>query len=344
MRRGIIILMVLAISLMLVSGACAPKPETVTVEDFYKNNTVTVIANGSVGGGTDFAARLFASYWAETTGGPAMPVRVMPGGGGIEGLNYVYNAEPDGLTIGNTHHPSDLSAPQLLQTPGPEFDPRELSYLGFFGGDPQMFFLSVDSPYETLDDLKKAGKVVFGATNPGSMGSVGGIVAVEVLGLDADIVHGYEAAEQGLAAKRGEIEGFSLEASSGGVIVDKGLTKPFCSLTFERTEWFPDTPAITELVQLTPEQEDMIIFVEALVAGKSFYAPPGVPADKLTYLRRTFDKITSNEAFVKQAKTRWPIWSKPLTGEQLESEVNRVLGMPPEKIEAVRSLFAKYIK
>ena len=127
-------------------------------------------------------------------------------------------------------------------------------------------------------------------------------------------------------------------------MVDKGFTKPFCSLTFERTEWFPDTPAITELVQLTPEQEDMIRFVQALVAGKSFYAPPGVPADKLTYLRRTFDKITSNKAFVKQARTRWPIWSKPLTGEELQESVGKVLGMPPEKIEAVRNLFAKYIK
>jgi len=332
------------LSLILVSGACAPKPEAVSVEDFYKTNTVTIVANGSIGGGTDFATRLFASYWAETTAGPAMPVRVMPGGGGIEGLNYVYNAEPDGLTIGCTHHPSDLAAPQLLQTPGPDFDPRELGYLGFFGGDPYMFFLSVDSPHETIDDLKNAGKLVFGATNPGSMGSVGTVVGVEALGLTADIVHGYEGSELGLAAKRGEIEGFSFEASSGGVMVDKGLTKPFCSLTFERTEWYPDTPAITELVKLTPAQEDMILFVEAVIAGKSFYAPPGIAQDKLTYLRRTFETIATSEPFVKQAKTRWKIWSQPLTGEQLQADVDRVLGMPPEKAEAVRALFGKYVK
>ena len=112
-----------------------------------------------------------------------MLVKGMSGGGGIEGLNFLYNAEPDGLTIGDTHHPSDLAAPQLLGTIGPEFDPRELSYLGAFGFDPQMVSLGADSPYNTIDDLKKADRIVFGASNPGSMTSVGMLAFIEVAGL-----------------------------------------------------------------------------------------------------------------------------------------------------------------
>jgi len=336
--------MVLALSLMLVSGACAPKPEAATVEDFYRDNTVTIIANGGQGGGTTFSARLFASYWTEYTGG-AMLVKVMSGGGGIEGLNYLYNAEPDGLTIGDTHHPSDLAAPQLLQTPGPEFDPRELGYLGAFGFDPQMVFLAADSPYNTIDDLKKAGKVVFGASNPGSMTSVGIITFIEIAGLDnAEVVYGYEASEMFLGVKRGEIAGYSLEGGTGKVSVDEGFTKPLVALRFERTEWFPDTPAIAELVDLTPDQKDMVAFVEALVGCKSFYAPPGVAEDKLTYLRRTFGKITSDEGFRAQAKVRWPVWEKPVTGEALQESVSNVLSMPEAKLEAIRASMEKYVK
>lgn len=344
MRRGLIIILALALSLMLVSSACAPaKPEAVSVEDFYKNNTVTIIANGSIGGGTDFGARLFSTYWAEVTGGPAMPVRVMPGGGGIEGLNYVYNADPDGLTIGTTHHPSDLAVPQLLGVTGPDFDPRDLGYLGFFGGDPYTFFIPADSTAETLDDLKKEGKIICGAADVGGMPSVAVTVAIEILGLEADVVHGYETVEMGLAMKRGEIMGCALEASTGGEMVDKGFLKPFCAMTFERTDWFPDTPSIAELVDLTPEREDMIMFIEAMIAGKSFYAPPGVSADKLTYMRNAFEQIMSHEAFVKYAKTRWPIWVQPLTGEELQADVTRVLSMSPEKVDAVRALFEQYI-
>ena len=344
MRRGLIIIMVLALSLMLVSGACAPKKEAATVEDFYRDNTVTIIVNGGQGGGTAMLGRLFASYWTQYTGG-AMLVRVMSGGGGIEGLNYVYHAEPDGLTIGDTHHPSDLAAPQLLQVPGPEFDPRELGYLGAIAFDPQFVFLGADSPYNTIDDLKKAGKIVFGASGPGSMTSVGIITFIEIAGLDnAEVVYGYEASEMFLGVKRGEIVGYSLEGGTGGVIVSEGYTKPLVTLRFERSEWFPDTPAITELIDLTPDQEDMIAFVEALVGCKSFYTPPGVEADKLTYLRRTFDKIASDEGFRAQAKARYPIWEKPMTGEALQESVGNVLGMSPAKLEAIRATMAKYIK
>ena len=318
---------------------------TQTPEEFYKTHNVTLVANGGIGGGTDFAARLFASYWNEATGG-AMVVKVMPGGGGIEGLNYVYHSKPDGLTIGNTHHPSDMTAPKLLGTPGVDFDTRELSWIGFFGFDPDYMWMGVDAPYKTVADLKKAGRIVFGGLSPASTGTVGTIVAINILGLNnADVVFGYEAPELGLAVKRGEILGYTLESSTGSVEAKKGFVKPVCSMTFKRTAWYPDVPSLAELAgTLTPDQEDMIRFLEALVAGKSFFGPPGVPADRLEYLRRNFDKIMKYEGFLKQVKVRWSIWQTPMTGEQLEKDIKTVLSMPQEKIEATRKLVEKYVK
>lgn len=343
MRKLWIILSVCALFLLL-STACAKEAEPATVAEFYQQNTPLMSVNGGVGGGTDFGARLLASYWPEATGGPAMMVKIMPGGGGIEGLNFVYNSEPDGLTIGSTHHPSDVIAPKLLETPGPEFDTRTLSWIGYFGSAPAIFFVGADSPYQTLEDLQNAKGLKFAGTSPASADSLGAVIGVEILGLDADVVFGYESPESPLAAKRGEVDGYSTGAARGGDDVAKNLSKPLCSLTFERTEWFPDVPAITELVQLTSDQEDMIVFIDALSAAKSYYGPPDLPADKLDYLRRSFDKIMQMEGFLKQAKTRWKVWSKPLTGEELNQAVNRALGMPPEKAEAVRNLIKKHIK
>ena len=87
-----------------------------------------------------------------------------------------------------------------------------------------------------------------------------------------------------------------------------------------------------------------VVAIEALVSGKSFFGPPGVPADRLEYLRRSFDKIMANEGFLKQVKVRWSIWQQPMTGEQLDKDIKTVLGMPKEKIEATRKLVEKYVK
>jgi len=337
--------MVLTLSLALVAGACAPKPKEVSVEDFYMNNTLMLVTNGSVGGSTDFAGRLFASYWAEITGGPAMKSTVMPGGGGIEGVNYMYkNAEPDGLTLGNTHHPSDMAAPYLLGTPGPEGDPTTLGWIGFFGQSPWVVFVGADSSYQSADDLRNAGKQVWGSGDPGSVTSVGAILAIDLLGLDADVVFGMESGENALAVKRGEIIAYCQDGGSGLAAVKNGLAKPFVNMGFTRTEWFPDTPAITELVDLTPEQEEMVRFVSAMIGGKSFFFPPGVPADKLNYARRAFDKIVVHKGFLRQAKLKIPVWEKPITGKELEADVSKVLGMPPEKAQAIRNLVQGYVK
>lgn len=345
MKKLLVLLLVLLLPFIVFGGGQKEPAAPESVEEFYKNNVVTIVANGGVGGGTDFAARLFASYWSQVTEG-AMVVKVMSGGGGIEGLTYVYRAEPDGLTMGNTHHPSDMTAPKLLGTPGPDFDTRELSWVGFFGFDPGYLWIAADSPIKTMNDLRSAGNIKFGGASPASTGTLRTVVAINILGLDdADVVFGYEAPELGLATKRGEILGYSLEASSGSVEVEKGFVRPLCSVTFERTAWYPDTPSLGELADnLTPEQEDMLRFVEALVDGKSFFGPPGIPADKLDFMRRSFDKVMQEPGFLKQVKVRWAIWQTPMTGEELEKDLSIVLSMPQNKIEGTRNLVKKYIK
>jgi tripartite-type tricarboxylate transporter receptor subunit TctC len=343
MKKLFLLALICLVPLFAYSGGQKEPAAAQTPEEFYKNRIVTLIVNGGIGGGTDFASRLVASYWSQVTGG-AMIVKVMSGGGGIEGLNYVYHTKPDGLTIGATHHPSDMTAPKLMGTPGPDFDTRTLSWIGFFGFDPSYLWLDVNSQYKILDDLKKGQNLKFGGLSPASTSSLEMIVAINILGIKGDVVFGYEGVELGLATKRGEIAGYCLQASSGIEDVNKGFVRPFCSMTLDRRAWYPETPAIAELVKISPQQTEMLEFIETLEDGKSFYGPPGISADKLNYLRRSFDKIMVQEGFLEQVKVRWPIWEKPMTGEELEADVKKVLSMPLEKITAIRELVQKYTK
>lgn len=343
MRRYMTIFLVLALSVtLLVAAACAPKPEAATAEEFFRNNSVTLYVNGSVGGSTDFEARIFASFWGEATGGPGMRVEVKPGGGGTEGIMEVYNAEPDGLSMGITFHSSDFYGPPLLETFGITFDPREMSWIGIQGAEWRELVISPD---KTLDDLLKKGKVKLGATNVGGAIFTGDIVFIELFDLDGEIVAGYEWGELPLAMERGEIDGWSSETSDTDFLESKGFAKPVVSGTFERGEFYPDLPAIAELVTLTPEKERLLTFLtSAFARGRSFYTTPGVPADRVDYMRRTFDKIMANPAFKDQLSRVFKVWTTPWTGEQVEKDANEVLSLPADIVNSVKDLMPKYVR
>ena len=159
MRRIVITIIGLVAILALGVGACAPSSESMNAADFYKNNTTTCVVTFSPGGGVDFGARLVASYWSEVTDGPAMKVKNMTGAGGLVGGNYVYAAEPDGLTIGTTNTGS-LNGPALLGTPGVEFELDKFSWIGLMTENPAGFALGTGTSYKTIEDLQKAGKTI----------------------------------------------------------------------------------------------------------------------------------------------------------------------------------------
>ena len=160
---------------------------------------------------------------------------------------------------------------------------------------------------------------------------------------NAKVVFGYEAADFGLAAKRGEVDITSITAQVGVGEIEKGFLKAFCALQSERSAWHPDLPAITELVDLTPEQENMLSFVEAITGAKSMFGPPNMPADLLEYQRSVFDQIMEHKGYLKIMAKRYPVWEKPIGGEATELETEKLLGMPPEWSASVRNLFEKYI-
>ncbi len=276
-----------------------------------------------------------------------MMVQVKAGGGGIEGLNYVQGAKPDGLTIGITTFASDISTPKLLGLPGITWDARTLGWIGMFGDTPHGIMIPPTSTWKTAEDLQKVTKLRWVTTNPGSSVGPSAILGLEILGLqkNSQVTWGFETVEQGLAMKRGEADIYAASGQNGIDDIAKGFSKWFCMLTRTRSAWGgKDVPAITELVKLTPEQEEMLTFVEALGSGKVLYAPPGTPPDRLAYLQSAFDKTMQNAGFLRLIKVRFPIWDPPTNAKGVIALQNKILGWPPEKLKPISDLIKKWVK
>ena len=91
----------------------------------FKGKTVTIwMPSKSV------SIRLFLEMWAEEIsknlpGNPKMIVKGKPGGGGLVGINFLYNAvKPDGLAMGYAATPAMIA--YATKARGVKFDPKKI--------------------------------------------------------------------------------------------------------------------------------------------------------------------------------------------------------------------------
>ena len=71
--------------------------------------------------------------------------------------------------------------------------------------------------------------------------------------------------------------------------------------------------------------------------GRPMIAPPGTPADRVNILREAYVKSMSNPELLTEAK-KGRMDVEPVTGEQLQALVKRVLDQPPGVLKRVRKI------
>ncbi len=353
MRRWMIAftaVILVTLILALVGGACAkPASEALSPADFYAQNTLTVVATTKAGGGTDLAARLFASYWPEYSPGGLAMVLDKPGGGGLVGANFVWDSKPDGLTIGVSAGVSHLTAPTIFQAEGMKFDIEKFSWIGWFGHDESNWFaVGPHIAADSMEELRGVEGFKIGALAPRAQQAMSGTVVIELFDFkNPKLVPGYKgSSELSLAVGKGEVDGLTFGTATLQDLIGKGLIKPpLLVLGYERDKAFPDVPAVPDLIDLTPEQKALFNVIQATIPGKPFYAPPGVPSDRLEYLRNGFAEIMANAAFVRQAKKYWADWREPVVGEDIIKMLReRVLVVTGEDVAKLEQLIDKYSK
>ena len=122
----------------------------------FKENRCESSAAGQPGDLYDLWTRHIATYLGKhIPGNPSVTVQNMPGAGSVIAANYVYNvAKPDGLTLGSLN--PGIYMDQLIGRKEVQFDWAKFNWLGTPEQTESVFFFRGDSPYKTIDDLRKA--------------------------------------------------------------------------------------------------------------------------------------------------------------------------------------------
>lgn len=343
MRRTILSALLLFGFAMLSSIALADSNE------FFKEKTVRLLVGTSAGGAMDEWARFIAPHLSRNIPGtPDIVVQNMPGAGTVIAANYVYNiAKPDGLTLGLVN--PAIYVDQLIGAKEVKFDWPKLSWIGSPERIDQVLFIRADFPQKTIDELRQAPEAPrCAATGRSGAGYFLPRLLEEGIGLRVQMVVGYGGGgDMNLAMEKGEVQ---CRAGTVSAYVGReptrtwaanGFTRALVQSGTKRYAKLPDVPTLYELMESYKTPDGTKRVAKVLLAsgdlGRPFFAPPGLPTERLKILRDAFTKTMKDESLLAEAKKKkWDL--DPMSGEELETLANEIMLQPPEVIEKVKKL------
>jgi tripartite-type tricarboxylate transporter receptor subunit TctC len=145
-----------------------------------------------------------------------------------------------------------------------------------------------------------------------------------------------------LAMERGEVEGFCgigwtfLKLRKGDWLKDKKINILY-QMSLEKHPELPDVPAIIDLRQDIRRPQGFRIPVRAAGDGRPFFAPPGVPAERVRALREAFAQTLKDPQFLADTD-KMGVEVQHVGGDHIQKLVERIYASPPEVIARARAV------
>jgi tripartite-type tricarboxylate transporter receptor subunit TctC len=331
---------ILAIALVTTAGL-ASTGHADPVANFYAGKTITLIISTGVGGGVDNNARIVARHLGKhIPGNPTIVPKNMTGAGHLLAANYLYEQAPkDGLTIGAIH--PAIVGYQVLDGRGAKYDVRKFNFLGSSDVENANLYVWRSTGIKSIEDVKSR-EVLMGATGAGSSTMLYPNLMNNTLGTKFKIIAGYKSTNEiHLAMERGEVSGragnlfSSLEAEKPEWIRDHKI-EMLVQFGSVRDPAWANVPLLTDLATNEEERSIFAVFSAELALGKVFMTTPGVPADRLSALRKGFEDTLRDPAFIED-ESRAGLLVRPLTHAKAKEIAERVVNLPPQLIEKAKA-------
>ena len=321
------------------SGAAAAAQ---TPEQFYAGKTIDFVIGYPPGGSNDTLGRLLARHLGKhIPGNPTLVPKNQPGAGSFLAVNTIFNVSPkDGTVIG-------IGAPTIpldekLGTQGVRFKTAELNWIGRLDSLVNVVFMWKTSPVKTFADAQKFQATLSG-TGVGSTVSIYPTVMNNVFGTKFKLVMGYKGSSEAmLAVERGEVEGHStswtaLKVAHPDWLRDRSVTV-LVQFALKRHGELSDIPTAIDLARNDEERAILGAIMNATEVGTAFFTTPGVPADRLTALRRAFDATMTDAELLADAQ-KIHVGVSPMPGEELQALVAEVSNLSPALLSKVRAAY-----
>ena len=248
----------------------------------------------------------------------------------------------DGTMIGAVF-PGAIMEPLLGTRAGKfPYDARQFQYLGTANNATRICATWHTSKTRTYDDAVRRETIIGSSQSGGSTRDYANMLK-HLTGAKFNIVAGYKGTvDMIIAIERGELEGV--------------CGYDFTSLRTQRPEWIRDrkvnllvqlgleadpeltkmgVPEVWKYVKSAEDRKVIELIVTQQVLGRPYFAPPGVPADRMKILRDGFSATFKDKAFLADAQ-KMRIDIEPLDGAKVQALVEKLYASPKDIIERAR--------
>ena len=262
----------------------------------FPTKPITLIVLTTPGGGWDTACRFIAEFWKQSLPNKVpILIRNISGGEQLIGPTTMYNAPPDGYTVGTVS--SGTVGPVIAGIT--RFDIKKFEWIGILSDDYYITAASLKSGFKDLNDLKNTKKEILIAT-PGfaTADAQGALLMKEKMGLNLRMVT-HEGSTPGiLAAIRGDVDLVSAPVTSmRKAVIDAQDLVPLWTSAPKRLKKLPNLPTLNELGY--PEVAKMFVL------NRFVGAPPKTLPDRLEILRKTFRAVLENPKYQSKVEDEW---------------------------------------
>ena len=332
----------------LVAALATGQAAAQSVAEFYKGKQVSLVIGYAAGGGYDATGRLLLRHIARhIPGEPTMVPQNMPGAGSQRATNYLFGVAPkDGTAFGIVG--GYIPFQPLWNAEGAQYEATQFNWLGSLDRWNGLALVWHAAPAKTLEQAKQT-EVLIGATGSTDIGAIYPKVINALYGTKFKIVAGYQGTpDLNLAIERGEVHGRfglcwqCLIAEKPNWVAEKKVAVLFM-IGVRRTpemETVPELkglPIVMDLARNDEERQILNIVFGSQEFSRPFFAPPGVPADRVAALRAAFEAAARDPALLAEAeKLRQPI--NVLHWQDMERLIKDVYATPKPVIERAASI------
>lgn len=313
-----------------------------TADAFYTDKQVKLVVSSGAGGGYDAYARLLARHLVKYLPGTKLVIQNMPGAAGLAAINYTYNiAEKDGSYIADAY--STMPLYPLLDGTNAKFDAFKLNWLGSISRATSVCVAWHTAPFKTLEDAMNK-TMRLSSTGATGWRTIMPRVYNEVGGTKFEIIMGYTTGNDLLAIERGEVDGGcitwdALASTRAEWIKDQKLTylaqmgvKPLAALK--------GVPMGLDRIKNSRDREAAELILSQQETGRPYVMPPGVPSDRVEFMRAAFTKTMSDPEYLAESE-KSGLLVDPLTGAEVQEIIKKAYATNKETVDYAKAILER---